>query len=135
QFLVHQALDDPARFFLYETYDSGEVFVEHRRSQHFPAEHRNNARAVADRTRVRLRRLYRQHHARRRGQLSVNPGRGDRRRSTMTFTPWESIPADLRAEFDEAGLDGADVHAAVLRALEEDLPGGSVDVTSVATIA
>jgi nicotinate-nucleotide pyrophosphorylase (carboxylating) len=53
----------------------------------------------------------------------------------MTFTPWESIPADLRAEFDEAGLDGAEVHAAVLRALEEDLPGGSVDVTSVATIA
>ena len=53
----------------------------------------------------------------------------------MRFTPWKSIPADLRAEFDEAGLDGADVHAAVLRALEEDLPGGSVDVTSVATIA
>ncbi|GAC1579327.1 MAG: hypothetical protein NVS3B24_12900 [Candidatus Dormibacteria bacterium] len=24
QFLVHQALDDPARFFLYETYDSAE---------------------------------------------------------------------------------------------------------------
>ena len=35
QFLVHQALDDPARFFLYETYDSAEAFAEHRRSQHF----------------------------------------------------------------------------------------------------
>ncbi|GAC1579331.1 MAG: carboxylating nicotinate-nucleotide diphosphorylase [Candidatus Dormibacteria bacterium] len=53
----------------------------------------------------------------------------------MTFTRWESIPADLRAEFDEAGLDGGEVYAAVVRALEEDLPGGSVDVTSVATIA
>lgn len=53
----------------------------------------------------------------------------------MRFTPWESIPAGLRAEFDEAGLDGAEVHAAVLRALEEDLPGGSVDITTVATIA
>jgi len=30
-----QALDDPARFFLYETYDSAEAFAEHRRSQHF----------------------------------------------------------------------------------------------------
>ena len=35
QFLVHQALHDPARFFLYETYDSAEALAEHRRSQHF----------------------------------------------------------------------------------------------------
>ncbi len=35
QFLAHQALDDPARFFLYETYDSEEAFEEHRRSKHF----------------------------------------------------------------------------------------------------
>src|SRR2546423_1393252 len=53
----------------------------------------------------------------------------------MMFTLWESVPADLRAEFDAAGLDGAEVHGAVLRALAEDLPGGAVDVTSVATIA
>lgn len=53
----------------------------------------------------------------------------------MTRIPWESIPTDLRAEFDVAGLDGAETHAAVVRALEEDLPDGSVDVTSVATIA
>lgn len=35
QFLAHQALDDPTRFFLYETYDSDEAFAAHRRSKHF----------------------------------------------------------------------------------------------------
>lgn len=35
QFLAHQALEDPTRFFLYETYDSAEAFAEHRRTEHF----------------------------------------------------------------------------------------------------
>lgn len=35
QFLAHRALDDPTRFFLYETYDSDEAFAAHRRSEHF----------------------------------------------------------------------------------------------------
>ena len=35
QFLAHQAVDDPARFFLYETYDSMEAFEAHRASSHF----------------------------------------------------------------------------------------------------
>jgi nicotinate-nucleotide pyrophosphorylase (carboxylating) len=46
-----------------------------------------------------------------------------------------SIPDDLRTELADAGLDPDAVHAAVLAALEEDLPGGGVDVTSDATIA
>lgn len=35
QFLAYQAMDDPTRFFLHETYDSAEAFAEHRRSDHF----------------------------------------------------------------------------------------------------
>lgn len=35
QFLAHRALDDPTRFFLYESYDSDEAFAAHRRSEHF----------------------------------------------------------------------------------------------------
>jgi quinol monooxygenase YgiN len=35
QFSAHQAVDDPTRFFLYETYDSAEAFAEHRRTEHF----------------------------------------------------------------------------------------------------
>jgi nicotinate-nucleotide pyrophosphorylase (carboxylating) len=50
------------------------------------------------------------------------------------FTAYDDLPAALVAELDGAGLDPVAVHAAVLRALEEDLPGGAVDVTSVATI-
>jgi nicotinate-nucleotide pyrophosphorylase (carboxylating) len=50
------------------------------------------------------------------------------------FTAYDDLPAALVAELDGAGLDSVAVHAAVLRALEEDLPGGAVDVTSVATI-
>ena len=34
EFLVHEASDDPARFFLYGTYDSVEGFAGHGRSQH-----------------------------------------------------------------------------------------------------
>ncbi|MEZ5093193.1 carboxylating nicotinate-nucleotide diphosphorylase [Nocardioides sp.] len=43
-------------------------------------------------------------------------------------------PSDLLAELAAAGLDADAVVAAVDRALEEDLPGGSLDVTSAATI-
>ena len=46
-----------------------------------------------------------------------------------------SIPDDLRTELSDAGLDPEAVLAAVLAALEEDLPDGGVDVTSDATIA
>ncbi len=42
--------------------------------------------------------------------------------------------ADLRAELEEAGLDPDAVLAHVRAGLEEDLPGGSVDVTSTSTI-
>ncbi len=42
---------------------------------------------------------------------------------------------DLRAELEAADLDPEAVLAHVRAALEEDLPGGAVDVTSAATIA
>jgi len=48
--------------------------------------------------------------------------------------PLHALPSDLLGELDEAGLDAAAVHVAILAALEEDLPGRSVDVTSAATI-
>jgi quinol monooxygenase YgiN len=35
RFLAHRALEDPTRFFLYESYDSDEAFAAHRRSEHF----------------------------------------------------------------------------------------------------
>jgi len=35
QFLAHQAAEDPARFFLYEVYDSEADFAAHRQSEHF----------------------------------------------------------------------------------------------------
>lgn len=35
QFSAHQALEDPTRFFLYETYDSAEAFAAHRKTEHF----------------------------------------------------------------------------------------------------
>ena len=51
------------------------------------------------------------------------------------MTPYDELPADLVAELADAGLDPREVHAIVERALEEDLPDGGVDTTSVATIA
>lgn len=51
---------------------------------------------------------------------------------SIAALPLEQLPADLVRELDEAGLGAADVHAAVARALAEDVP--TVDVTSVATI-
>lgn len=50
-------------------------------------------------------------------------------------TPLDQLPRELLAELELAGLDPQAVHAAVLAALEEDLPAGSDDVTSAATIA
>ena len=49
--------------------------------------------------------------------------------------PYADLPLDLVAEIAAAGLDPESIHADILRALEEDLPGGSVDTTSVATIS
>lgn len=48
---------------------------------------------------------------------------------------YAELPANLVAEIAAAGLDPESIHADILRALEEDLPGGSVDTTSVATIS
>lgn len=50
-------------------------------------------------------------------------------------TPLDQLPRELLAELELAGLGPQAVHAAVLAALEEDLPAGSDDVTSAATIA
>ncbi len=51
------------------------------------------------------------------------------------MTPFDQLPADVLAELTGAGLDARSVHADIVRALEEDLPGGGSDVTSAATIA
>ena len=51
-------------------------------------------------------------------------------------TPYEALPEDLLAELADAGVDPRPVYDAVVRALDEDLPGGpdDVDRTSAATI-
>jgi nicotinate-nucleotide pyrophosphorylase (carboxylating) len=49
-------------------------------------------------------------------------------------TPFDRLPPALLDELAAAGLDPRAVHAAVAAAVEEDLPGGGEDVTSVATI-
>jgi nicotinate-nucleotide pyrophosphorylase (carboxylating) len=49
----------------------------------------------------------------------------------MRFHP---VPADLRDELAQAGLDVDEVVDHILRALQEDLPDGGVDVTSDSTI-
>lgn len=50
-------------------------------------------------------------------------------------TSYDSVPTGLRGELAGAGLDPAAVFAAVVAAVEEDLPaGGPGDVTSTATI-
>ena len=43
-------------------------------------------------------------------------------------------PTGLRTEFESAGLDPDEVLDHILRGLQEDVPDGAVDVTSVATI-
>ena len=50
------------------------------------------------------------------------------------MTPFDDLPGDLVEEMADAGLDPLDVYAHVVAALGEDLPGGSPDVTSEATI-
>jgi nicotinate-nucleotide pyrophosphorylase (carboxylating) len=49
-------------------------------------------------------------------------------------TPYDSLPTLLLHELSDAGLYPAAVYAAVVAALEEDLPGGGQDVTSTSTI-
>ncbi|MET1000122.1 MAG: carboxylating nicotinate-nucleotide diphosphorylase [Marmoricola sp.] len=49
-------------------------------------------------------------------------------------TPFEKLPSELVGELTAAGLDARAVYDEVVSALEEDLPGGSEDITSAATI-
>ncbi len=53
----------------------------------------------------------------------------------MTFTPYAALPPDLVDEVRDAGLDPEVIYADIVRALEEDLPGGADDTTSAATIS
>jgi nicotinate-nucleotide pyrophosphorylase (carboxylating) len=50
----------------------------------------------------------------------------------ITCTPYSDLPPALTGRLESEGLDPAHVYAAVVRALEEDVPG--VDVTSRATL-
>ena len=50
------------------------------------------------------------------------------------MTPYDELPGDLLAELADAGLDPRAVHDLIVRALEEDLPGGADDTTSTATV-
>lgn len=47
-------------------------------------------------------------------------------------TPYADLPRPLLEELAEAGLDPRDVYEMVVRAFDEDLPKGGVDVTSAA---
>jgi len=49
-------------------------------------------------------------------------------------TPFEQLPTGLVQEIEAAGLDARAVYAQIVSAVAEDLPGGSDDVTSSATI-
>ncbi len=54
---------------------------------------------------------------------------------TIARTPLEAFPEALLTELTDAGLDPPEVHAAIARALDEDLPGKpDEDPTSAATI-
>ncbi|MEO5653645.1 MAG: carboxylating nicotinate-nucleotide diphosphorylase [Marmoricola sp.] len=52
----------------------------------------------------------------------------------MSSYPFRQVPQELRDELAQAGLDPDEVVDHILRGLQEDLPAGSVDVTSDATI-
>ena len=52
----------------------------------------------------------------------------------MTFTAFEALPSGLVDELAAAGLDPRAIYAHILAALEEDLPGGAPDITTVSTI-
>jgi len=54
---------------------------------------------------------------------------------TIARTPYDALPPALLAELAGAGLDPRMVYDAIVAALEEDLPSGSDDVTSAATIS
>lgn len=51
------------------------------------------------------------------------------------MTPYAALPADLIAELTEAGLHPRAIYDEIVAALEEDLPDGSDDATSAATIS
>ncbi|EON25359.1 nicotinate-nucleotide pyrophosphorylase [Nocardioides sp. CF8] len=53
----------------------------------------------------------------------------------MSSTSYAALPAELIAEIAEAGLDPEAIYADIVRALAEDLPDGSDDTTSAATIS
>ncbi len=53
----------------------------------------------------------------------------------MIFTPYAALPPDLTDEIAAVGLDPEAIYADIVRALEEDLPGGADDATSAATIS
>ncbi len=50
-------------------------------------------------------------------------------------TPFFDLPAHLADELEDSGVAARPVYDAIVLALDEDLPGGSTDVTSDATIA
>ena len=50
------------------------------------------------------------------------------------MTPYDALPDALLGRISAAGLDPVAVHAHIVAALEEDLPGDTVDVTSTATV-
>ena len=52
----------------------------------------------------------------------------------MTYTSFEALPGDLVDEIRAAGLQPRAIYDHIVLALEEDLPGGSVDITTEATI-
>ena len=54
---------------------------------------------------------------------------------TIARTRYDELPAHLVTELTDAGLDARVVYDAIVAALEEDLPGGSDDITSAATIS
>ncbi len=54
---------------------------------------------------------------------------------TIARTPYDELPVRLVTELTDAGLDARVVYDAVVAALDEDLPGGSDDITSAATIS
>ena len=51
---------------------------------------------------------------------------------TLARTPYDALPPALVTEIADAGLDPAAVHAHVVTAFDEDLPGGADDATSAA---
>lgn len=53
----------------------------------------------------------------------------------MSFMAYAALPADLLREISDAGLDPEAIYSDIVRALEEDLPNGSDDTTSAATIS